>query len=183
MTEVTTQRDEELLDTILKNDKFVRAQMPESLFKKYILPLLLAQEGTVKDLSIWVELTGSWMREISVFDDETKEELFIVPALVGTTSTAIKTHEVGSIASLIKEAERLSQTIPKAGEEKIERDVGNRIKADTRRLVENQKRWNEIYTRYGREDLITKLPGSTEKSVVDKKKSSLSDDIDGYDEI
>lgn len=176
------------LDTILESDEQMVGRLPESLFRNYMLPALLGQ-GDEKLENLWLPVAGSWQRPIDVFDDETQEILFRVPALVGEVNLNDVPGGMASAYEVIMEAQRKMQTMPaKVGEEFLHRRIQRRVRPRGKHR-ENLRQWNWILMRYGYEHYVVDPYGDLKKTNQQSNTTQQSGggndkpEVLGYEEL
>lgn len=173
------------LDDILKYEENDIATINESTFKQSLLPMIANSNQEGADLSLWLQVAGSWRRTVDVVDDKTQEFLFRVPALVGKNDPPAMQSGHNSAYEIIRNAQRKMQVVPKAGEEHLITNLRPRLKPSGD-LEENRKMWQYIYQRY---NLEFEVPGQT-KAEAEAAASSKGEpgklsggDVVGYDDI
>lgn len=173
------ENDEKSLDSILDRDENDVARVTESVFKANLLPVLVNNDED-GSLQTWLNIAGSWHRPVEVLDDKTGEALFTVPALVGKTGMPTLQRADNSAYDLIENAQKKMRVVPRAGDEMLIRGLTNRVRVegDRQKAVDT---WNQIYRRYGYDDLVVKSI-TDENATSAKGNADSSTDFSGYDE-
>lgn len=150
-------------------------KLPESLFVQNFLPYFCGELDISKNddvIPYWYSIAGSPNKEVAIIGDR-GEILYRVPAL-SDTSIIDPTKEKGRVnfGEIVSLAKLYTNQSPVAGENYINQKLAEKfykLTAKSRVFTENEKRWMEIFTRYGKvkED---------EANAEEDKSSKLSDD-------
>ena len=151
LKELTTQieKDARIVEKGIINSDLVN-RIPESLFVNYFLPYFTGERHDNPNWILeWISVAGSPMSEVVVFDDVTKEDLYVVPSLFNTKKL-IFTRGTDTFKNIYMHFNRLNANIPGLGfkflNEMLEKKTG-----EIQELVDHSesiKQWNYILTRY-----------------------------------
>ncbi len=136
-----------------------------------------AGETSIKDnkdfISVWIGIAGAPSNEVAVVD-KNYNELYRIPPLMNTSGIEPRTD--GAYASLMEEYQNRGAQIPALGDSFLKEEVSHistEIEASLKRNIEDEKRWVDIFKRYGK-----KLP----QNIKDNTEIILEDeDILDYD--
>lgn len=168
------------LELLIKDDQNDIAHISEDRFVRDLLPVLTDTSENA-DLTKWLDIAGSWRREIAVHDNN-GDVLFIVPALVGSTSIN-NDPSLPKVDEVIADSARKYSIVPVSGKNHLVKHLTHRINVEGN-YVESVRAWNTIFKRYGFTDLIRNIDG-VKDTVISEEPVSPDDelDIDGYDEL
>lgn len=148
-----------------------RPRIREGLFVQRYLPLLHGDIEVKEDeypLLLWLEVSGTPFNEVSVVDDTTGDELFIVPPLGRLYDPEDRNS---SMFEVMSEAFKHENAIPQAGL----RYLRNFTSAEFHRSPESDKYYKQmadIFKRYGLKPLVE------EKTEDGKGNDDFSDPSD-----
>jgi len=152
LKELTNQieKDARIVEKGIVNSDLVN-RIPESLFVNYFLPYFTGERHDNPNWVLeWISVAGSPMSEVVVFDDGTKEDLYVVPSLFNTKKL-IFTRGTETFKNIFMHFNRLNANIPGIGfnflNEMLEKKTG-----EIEQLVdhtESIKQWSYILARYG----------------------------------
>lgn len=168
-----------VLDTLEKAFKNDKAMVPENLFVKYLLPALAIEENA--DLSPWLELAGTYTRDIAVVDtNDHSKILFELPALVarhGLQKGADNTNIDGIVGDVRKRAEVSQQ----AAGQYLGNQLSDLIQVSGNR-EENIRKWNVMWERYGYTDKIVSVEASKDSTIKNTKNDTDLEEV-GFEDF
>lgn len=150
-------------------------KLPENLFVENFLPYFCGELDIAANdevIPYWYAIAGSPNKEVSIID-ERGQSLYQVPALADT-SIIDPTKEQGRVnfGEIVSLAKLYTNQSPVAGENYINKKLAEKfykLTAKSKVFSDNEKRWVEIFKRYG------KIKAEELKTEEDKT-SKLSDD-------
>lgn len=153
-------------------------KLPEDIFVKVFLPFFSGEETLDSNPDIlvrWISIAGNPSKEVQIVDNNS-DVIFIVPALMDTSCIDFKNNGKGqALANILANYELHKGQLPVIGQNYLNGTIDNRLKTlikNSESLSTNEKRWNDIFIRYG------KIKDTT---VVEESKDRLSDDEIEYD--
>ena len=170
-----------MFDAIVKEPASGQGRLPEHLFLKYFLPVFANQRPAPEDfISTWVSIAGQPAGEVQIVDNA-NNVLFTVPPLMDThhikrlrPDGSMDFSSIGQMLALH------AQSNPKLAEANYQQNLIKRYKeshSPTSVTSENQKRWQEIFVRYGIEQT------KPEPAQAASAKSTGAEDDIGDDEF
>ena len=177
-------RVESLIATIIPSETNlvgVRA-LPEKIFINNFLPYFSGKKDITPEdnpYAAWAEVAGTLTAEVAIINEH-NQVLFMVPAIYNTEAlgslTDSKNKDV-SIQALVNLSNLERGISPIAAEAGFKNNINEKIKKvneSSPKQVENEKRWNEIFARYG-------TAGKTQITTVKGSVSNLDPDEMVYD--
>ncbi len=123
--------------------------LPESVFVQYFLPRFTGQLQSANWIVEWISISGSPMAEVSIYDDNTKQELYRVPPLFYTNNLISQNKSV-KLTDIFNRFEQINNNIPQAATNFLFTALGEKQKE----LWSNQNHetvkaaWGRILSRY-----------------------------------
>jgi len=154
------------------------AKLPEDIFVGVFLPFFCGEKSFDSENDIivrWISIAGNPAKEVQIIDTN-GEVLFTVPPIMDTTCIDFKNDNKGqALGNIIANYELHKNQLPIVGKNYLESTIDNRLKTlikDSDALSVNEKRWNEIFIKYGK---------VKDTSVKEDANDRLSDDEIVYD--
>lgn len=143
-------------DALVVNTSSIDAVLPESIFVNYFLPYFSGEMPITladKVLTEWVSIAGTPTNEISIIDT-TNKVLFKIPSLFDTSIIDVLKRGVGeSMGDIFTGYELRKNNIPSVANRFLNDSLADKapsiIKQSTQ-LTNGEKRWSEIFERYGK---------------------------------
>ena len=139
-------------------EKIDVVRMPESVFVAGYLPLFCGEDNPRYNVTfdMWKTYAGGVFNEVIVIDD-TGKELFTVPPLFDRAYiTTLVKEQTRSLTDVITTAEQYALIHPVKGNAYLDRELSNRalLMNSSMNVSSNVKRWNEIFRRYGKPEIV-----------------------------
>jgi len=170
------------MDAILEYEKQDVPRISETEFKRTILPMIASIHKVEEpDMTLWLQIAGSWRRPIDFVSDTSDDVIFRVPPLVGSNDLPYQQSGRNSTFDIIRNAQRKMQVTARAGDEALKRGLEGRIKPKGD-IEENTRQWQFIRRRYNLDE--TNVDESTPESSSEvKSKPTNGPEIEGYDDL
>lgn len=166
------------LDKAFKNDK---AMVPENLFIKYLLPSLASTTEENTDLSMWLELAGTYTRDIAVVDTKDNSKiLFEIPALVARHELQ-KGADNTNIDGIVGDVRKRAEVSQQAAGQYLGNQLSDLIQVSGNR-EENIRKWNVMWERYGYADRIIQLDTSNSDNTKQVKTDNGLEEV-GFEDF
>lgn len=169
----------DFLDSITQD---INVKVPETVFVNQILPHIVpAKQGEKRDLTIWVNVTGSPMRGMDIVDGSGNVK-FVVPPLLKSPDTSGMVDVNYNIDEAIITAIQKSKVFDKMGDAFLRSTVVDKVKGvgDIPINTTDAEQWSKILEHYGYEPIIKSKDGNTESTKVTPQDTF---DLDEYDDI
>lgn len=147
-------------------------KLPESIFRDYFLPFFAAELNEESDkrlrLEKWLSVAGNSFHEVIIFEDTTKRVLFKVPA-IWDRSVMYQGERRVPLGHIMRSAEQYAMQSPIAGMNFMldHFEAFKLTDKESEHRVEFLRRWNEIFTRYGRKQLKAAAPAASAQGTTD----------------
>lgn len=126
--------------------------LPERIFRDYFLPQFLGLTTVAREqwMFEWVSIAGTPMSEVRIIDDNTGQELFLVPPVLNSNSIFMHKSE-GDIGDIFTRYDQLSQNTPGGAMSFLFTALQNKNEELLKSLNNSDavKRWLGILARYG----------------------------------
>lgn len=162
------------------------SSLPESIFVQVFLPFFCGEKSILDSPKImpdWISIAGSPSKEVQIVDDDMKP-LFKIPAMADTSTIDVTALMTGkqNFMDIVKTFMLYRNQIPARAENYLNDVIEPRIaslRTDSKVFNENEKRWQEIFIRYG------KAPSekAKEKDLEKAKGNMLPDELDFDDKF
>lgn len=170
-------QNQQIFEALVVKDTL--AKLPEYLFVQNFLPYFCGELDISKNdevIPYWYAIAGSPTKEVEIIDESGKS-LFVVPSLTDT-SIIDPSKEKGRInfAEIVHLAKLYSNQSPVAGENFINTQLADKfykLTAKSKVFGDNEKRWLDIFVRYGK---IKELSGTD--ATVDTSTKMSDDEIE-----
>ncbi len=151
-------------------------RLPENIFRDYFLPAFAGSVPLGKHYEEWISIAGAPTAEVAIVDASGSNILFNVPALMNTDHIK-RTRPEGALpfASIVTMAEAFRTRSAAASQNVMTAQGMDRYKAShdsSHDYTPIEKRWLEIFQRYGYVPVQTGAAAAVEK----KDTGSVSDD-------
>ncbi|QVD49139.1 hypothetical protein LUCX_69 [Xanthomonas phage vB_XciM_LucasX] len=156
-------------------------KLPESVFVQHLLPILVAAgEQKRVDLTRWLDIAGTPQRAIEVVDDNTGEQLFILPPLMRSLPTVFQEELIYS--NIVGGSLQRTDVHPMVGQNFLA-DALRRVQLGVKGPdLESLKNWNSIRARYNLPPIggeaAVKLGAAPASAGGEGNLSSMFDDQD-----
>lgn len=161
------------------------ARVPESVFKKKILPAFTSDDPGELNISIWIDYAGNMSRPIDV-TDKNGAVLFRCPApMLPPPTTAAGEHRL-AVNDILINSMLHSKRHPALGQQYLENEFSDFVNQDPR-AIDHLKQWNAIRVRYGltaiggNEYLATESKPTEDTQTVEQESTiELADDDEDF---
>lgn len=160
-------------DAVFNNllDNPVINNIPESLFVNYFLPCFIGRSNNSNWVLEWISIAGSPMAEVGVFDDNTKELLYIVPSILNSNNMFLNKSE-GDIGDILTRYDQINSNNPMQGLGFLIDALNNKNSELFNKINFNDvnNRWISILSRYNlitNENTVTKTKNTDLDNVLD----------------
>lgn len=152
-------RTEALIATIIPSSTNLVGvrSLPERIFVNNFLPYFSGQRDITADdnpFAAWAEVAGTLTSEVAIVNEK-NQLLFLVPAihnteaLSGLNSFKNKEMDIETLVTMANLEKALSPIAAEAGFKNNMANKFNSVNQTSPKQVENEKRWNDIFARYG----------------------------------
>lgn len=146
--------------------------IPEVNFVQVFLPFFAGDESNPYnvDLSNWLTVAGSPYRPVNIAN-ERGEVIYQVPAIIQSNTLSPKEHSPqGSIFELLANTNQMTAISPRRGAAYFKEHLSRVHDGLVDKTVDAEaiRKWNAIFTRYGREPIIIK--GLEKELAIEAKK-------------
>lgn len=124
-------------------------RLPESIFKNYFLPCMLGQVTNPNWVVEWISIAGSPAQEVTIFDDATHQDVFVVPGLISTQNVILNKTSSGSLQSVFDHQANIARNSPSQATSFVYNNL--HAKSEELNLQNNisVNKWEIIFNRYG----------------------------------
>ena len=154
--------DELAPETRAALEALTQRQLPRIQEQDFIRYFLDGFAGKIDNVPLdrWLDVAGNALNPVEVCKGD--EVLFVVPPLLGDAELLSHGGQAGRTAEVVAMAQKLNRIHPKQGEAYLQEMLGGRIR-HTDKEYAVIRRWNEIFARYGIEQIP--LPGKVTTRV------------------
>jgi len=181
ITEQRNQGDTHYGALVLSMTQSEIVKLPEYVFVRAFLPFFCGEKKITEQPNIlpsWIGIAGSPSKEVDIVDEK-GEILFRVPAMNDTSVIDSLNKKNGrSLQAIVQNYHRYQGITPINGENFLANAIADKIQAirtTSESFTENEKKWNEIFIRYG------KMKSTEPELVAVDKSSRLDEDEIEYD--
>ena len=147
-------QNEQIFKALVIDDQV--STLPESLFVQNFLPFFCGERDIASNAEVipyWFAIAGSPTKEVEIIDDS-GNSLYKVPAL-SDTSIIDPVKEKGNVnfGEIVSLTKLYTNQSPTAGENFINKQLADKfykLTAKSDVFSENEKRWVDIFARYGK---------------------------------
>lgn len=161
---------------IAKMSEGPQASLTEKTFvSKWLLSLREYVNGGEVNIGIWLQENDiTVFNEVAVIDTS-GEVLFVVPSILMTQDKLLPDAVSSDITDILYRADNLGRVVPGRGNQYIRNEITDKVKSPGT-MTDYQRRWDDIFTRYGLEPVFSNTATTTSSSSDDG-------DFDDYEEL
>lgn len=167
---------------IVEEPKKYANRLPEAIFRDYFLPAFAGKVPLVKHYEEWISIAGAPTAEVAIVDEGGVNVIFNVPPIMNTDHIQ-RTRPEGAMpfAAIVSMAEAFRTKSGAQSDQVMTAQGMDRVKAAHDKKYDYsplEKRWLEIFQRYGIVPVDPKQTSASATSAAAEAPSTAIDDDD-----